>query len=308
MGITIDIIVVNWNSGEKTLKAIMPYVTYNNPIISYNIIIVDNNSSDRSIEILNQKVGKIIVNKSNLGFSKACNKALMYAKGSYILLLNPDTESKPEVLNHLLSVLESNKLYAIAGPQQIDENGNIVKNCGRIPTFSTALFEITSLSKLLPAIFKPSPFMSEWNHKESRIVDHVIGSYMLIRRSIIDELGFLDERFFLYFEDLDFSKRVKDAGYFTYFDSTYSIIHEGGNSGDQISTQRLLYSFKSRREFWKKYFTKLQVFILTGMLLTVEAPLRLIHNVFSKDSSFKQKDIFIAYFLLLKGLFNKKEP
>lgn len=280
----VDIIVVNWNSGGKTLNALRPYINYESAVIFCNIIVVDNASTDDSVSTLKNRVSRIIVNDKNLGFGKACNLALKESNADYILLLNPDTISKPVVLEELVKFLEENIEYGITGPRQVDKNQNILKTCGRFRTFKTALFEVIGLSKLLPYFFTPAPIMTDWDHLKSKEVDQVMGSYMVIRKSILNEIGFMDEDFFVYAEDTDLSVRSKHAGYKTFYNSELSIFHECGGSGKLMKTIRLFYSLSSRRKYWRKHLGKLDSYVLTTISIVIEPFLRMV------DSLIKEKN------------------
>lgn len=275
---TITIIVVNWNSGSLTNLAVKPYLNYQSSKIKCKIVIVDNASNDDSIEIFKKLPVKIIENKINVGFGEACNQAYDFVDSDYILLLNPDTVSSPDVLEGLTDFLEINKAYAITGPQQKYENGTIMKSCGRFPSFTLAVFDVLALSKISPKIFKPAPIMLDFNHLISCDVDQVMGSYMLIKKSVIDQVGFMDREYFVYGEDLDLSKRIAAAGYKSYFNSQYTILHKGGGSGDKVTSTRLLYSISSRNIYWKKHFTVVQHLILSFLSLTAEPLLRIINS------------------------------
>lgn len=283
----VDIIVVNWNSASLTLKAIAPYLNYNSKTITCNVIIVDNASSDDSVLLFEGKGLNVIYNTQNLGFGKACNLAYKESKADYLLLLNPDTVSSPETLEALVDFLESNSKYAVVGPRQVDEKGKVIRTCGRFPSFKTAFFDLLGLSKKFPATFTPAPIMSDWDHSSGKDVDHVMGSYMLIRKSVPDKIGFMDDDYFMYMEDLDLSKRISEAGYKTYYYSDYSIYHECGATGESVKSQRLFYSLVSRRIYWKKHFGKMKTAILTFLSLTVEPLLRIM------DFSIKERRLVI---------------
>jgi len=297
----VDIIVVNWNAGEKTLRAVLPYLNYESSVINCNVIIVDNASIDNSTTILKKDVKKIIKNDINVGFGKACNQAFYGSDADYILLLNPDTISNPFVLEKLVEFLEKNQDYAVVGPSQVDENKNVLRTCGRFPIFKTSLFEILGLSKMFPTFFTSAPIMKDWDHLQSRDVDHVMGSYMLIRKSILDRVGFMDEDYFVYFEDLDLSKRINDIGFKTFYHHKYSIIHEGGGTGQRIEEYRLFYSLYSRFIYWKKHLRKTSCFILTAFSITVEPPFRVVDSIM-KSKKFRLKKIGKAYFLYLRKI------
>jgi len=280
----VDIIVVNWNSGEMTLQAVAPYLGYSSSTVSCNVIVADNASADNSLDVLRDHVDNLVINTENIGFGKACNQVYKTSLADYILLLNPDTVSEPAVLEGLVNFLEKNPSYGIAGPAQVDKDGHIMKTCGRFPTVKTSFFEVTGLSKLFPKIFTPVPIMIDWDHGQSKEVDHVMGSYMLIRKSVLDKIGFMDEAYFVFMEDMDLSKRFKDAGFKTFYDTSRSIFHEGGGgAGQKPDARRLFYSMSSRRLYWKKYFGKFSYSILLLLSITIEPLLRMV------DSLFKQK-------------------
>lgn len=297
----IDIIVVNWNSGDITVKAILPYFNYVSEIISCNIIIVDNASSDNSISLLQGHANKIIVNTENNGFGKACNQAFAYCNGDYILLLNPDTMSDPIVLEQLVISLEKNPEYGITGPAQKEKSGVVSRSCGRFPTFVTSIYEVLGLSKMFPQTFTPSPQMLDWDHGQSKDVDHVIGSYMLIRKSILDKTGFMNEAYFMYMEDLDLSLRLAKAGFKTFYNHSYSIVHDFGGSGHKIKVQRLFYALNSRGIYWKNHFTKFHYLFLTTITILIEPFLRVLDS-FLKEKKSNLKTIAKAYWLYIKKI------
>jgi GT2 family glycosyltransferase len=285
----VDIIVVNWNAGEKTLQAVTPYLQYNSLVISCHVIVVDNASVDDSVNILAGRQIELIQNNKNVGFSKACNQALRMSSADYILLLNPDTTSTVDVLEALVQFLEANPAYAMAGPSQLDTNRNLLRTCARFPTFKTSLFDVLGLSKAFPKYFTPAPIMADWDHRTSKEVDHVMGSYMLIRKPVLEKVGYMDEGYFVYFEDLDLSKRCSDAGFKTFYHNKHSILHEAGGTGHKAESERLFYSLSSRYVYWRKHFNKISSLLLTTLSLTVEPFLRLVDSLIKeKEPAFKK--------------------
>ena len=301
----VDIIVINWNSGLLTIEALKPYLNYSSSKIICNIIIVDNASSDNSKQLFNGIFNNVIYNSKNVGFGKACNQAFIGSDADYILLLNPDTLSEPMVIEGLVEFLEKNPQYGTAGPRQVDDRGNTLRTCGRFPTLKTAIFEVLGLSKLFPQIFTPTPNMFDWNHSESKAVDHVMGSFMLIRKSILDEINFMDDDYYVYYEDLDLSKRISMKGYKSFYHTGYSIYHERGGSGEKVKSLRLFYSLSSRRIYWKKYFNKPSTLFLTGISFTIEPFLRMIDSLV-KEKNPRVRKILSAYILYLKSFWKPK--
>ena len=280
--ISVDLITVNWNSARQTLEAVRPYLLFNDGQIKINVIVVDNASTDNSLEILKPHLPHLIVAKKNLGFAQACNLAFVRSTADFILLVNPDTVSNIQVLEQLIQFMYSHPAVAITGPQQRTNNGKVLYSCGRIPTFKSFIYEMSGLSSLLPNIFKPGLIMRDWDHLTSRYVDHVMGSYVLIRRAVIKDDYLFDKDFFLYLEDIDLSKRIADMGYTIYFNAEVNIFHEGASTGNRSLYPRLYYFLSTRRKYWKKYMNKLEYFILILMSILVEPLLRLIQFMFGK--------------------------
>jgi GT2 family glycosyltransferase len=297
----IDIIVVNWNSGILTKRAIEPYINYQSDLINCNVIVVDNASEDNSLTLLRDYVPNLIINTKNMGFGKACNQAFKNSTADYVLLLNPDTISTCNILENLTKFLENQPDYAVTGPMQKDENNNIVRCCGRFPTFKTAFFETTGLSKIFPQYFTPAPIMTDWNHEESKDVDHIMGSYMLIKKPILDKVGFMDDDYFVYGEDIDLSKRINNAGFKSYYHSSMSIFHKGGASGNKETALRLFYSLTARRIYWKKHLGFGSYIILTAISIFWEPFLRLANSLI-KEKKLNLKTTCKAYWLYIKKL------
>jgi GT2 family glycosyltransferase len=297
----IDIIVVNWNSGILTKQATKPYINCESDEIECNVVIVDNASDDNSVALLKNDSQHLIINKENAGFGKACNQAYENSDADYILLLNPDTRSDISTLENLTIFLEKEPGYAVTGPRQLDESGNIMRTCARFPSFKTALFQITGLSKAFPKIFTPAPIMTDWDHLQSRDVDHIMGSYMLIRKPVLDKIGFFDDDFFVYGEDLDLSKRIHNSGFKSFYNSNYSIYHKGGETGNRENTLRLFYSLTGRRIYWKKHFSYASYITLVILSILIEPFPRMINSIVKEKTPHLGVTIK-AYWLYIKKM------
>ena len=297
----VDIIVVNWNSGEMTMKAVAPYLNYYSAVISCRVIVVDNGSTDHSLSLFAGKINHVIANTENLGFGKACNQAFAKSDADYILLLNPDSLSHAATLEAMVLFLEENNEYASTGPQQVNEAGHVLRTCGRFPEFKTALFDLLGLSKMFPRAFKPAPIMIDWDHLQSKDVDHVMGSYAVIRKSVLDNTGFLDEAYFVYMEDLDLHKRMHDAGFKTFFNAQHSIFHEGGGTGEKMKANRLFYSLSSRNIYWEKHLNKISYLVLTMVSVFIEPFLRIADSLL-RHKNMQLRTTASAYSMYIKRL------
>ncbi len=251
-----DIVIVNWNSGNFLEKCVGSIFTGSNERFVNKIIVVDNNSSDSSALFINNinKV-ELIRNTINYGFAKACNQAFELCTSKYVLLLNPDAFLMEHTLKEGIEFLENENAVDIMGCQLLDEKGNITPSCSRFPTPLHILFDASGLSKIAPSIFTPATLMTGWSHNESRFADQVMGAFMLIRKTVFDRLGFFDERFYVYYEDVDFCKRLSLINGKTFYNVSVKAIHVGEGTTRRIKTYRLFLSLRSRLLYAKKYFS-----------------------------------------------------
>ena len=209
---SIDIVIVNWNAGGQLrdcLESIVSADRYD--AILERVVVVDNASHDGSADGLDD-IGlplELIRNSTNRGFAAACNEGTRGSTSDYALFLNPDTRLFGPSLTRPLQFMEQpeNRRVGICGVKLVDEEGVVVLSCTRFPTPRILLARLLGLSHLFPAWFR-SHEMLEWDHSESRKVDHVKGAFYLIRRPVFESLGGFDEDYFLYLEDLDLSLRA----------------------------------------------------------------------------------------------------
>ena len=251
----IEIVIVNWNSGGYLFKCIQSILTPNNEPRVSKIYVIDNNSSDNSISLLpkDSKIN-IIHNNHNLGFSKACNQGFMLCKAPYTLLLNPDAQLSDTTLKDCVSFMENYNNADILGVSLFDDKGKLTYSCARFPSPLHYFYDTTGLSKIAPKIFTPALLMADWDHKSSRYVDQVIGAFMFMRTSIFQKIGYFDERFFVYCEELDFSKRLAQHGGKSYYKSDITAVHSGQGTTHSVKAFRLSLSLISRLQYCKKHF------------------------------------------------------
>lgn len=247
---SLSIIIVNWNAGIQLRDCINSLINsrYNNCILD-KIIIVDNDSHDDSIKLieeLNIRNLIIIKNNNNLGFGKACNIGAKNSKSDFILFLNPDAFVYEDTFQKLFDHINQNDTVdtAIYGVQLIGDDGEVQRTCARFPKMRNFLVKVLGLNKLNSRYFKTYHF-EEWNHNETKQIDHVIGAFYLIKREIFKSINGFDERYFVYFEDLDLSKRVRDSGYKAIYLSKIQAYHKGGGTSEQVKALRFFYSTRS---------------------------------------------------------------
>lgn len=288
----LTICIVNWNSGillENCVNSIYKYFD------DIEIIIFDNASTDNSISLIEKNFFtkhrlKIIKSNKNLGFGKACNLCAKESTSRFLLFLNPDTVVNYNSIVTPLNYLNDHKEIGVVSIMLKDMNNHVARSCARFPTLVSFLNYSTGLSQLSNKLFK-SFHMHDWNHLNSTYVDHVIGAFYLIKKDVFNEVRGFDEDYFLYFEDLDLSKKVKNSGYKIYYISTVFAYHIGGGTTAKIKNLRLYYSLKSKLLYCNKHLTKKEYYSLYFIIIFFEFPVRIISLLLK----FKIQDIFNTF-------------
>jgi len=270
---SLSVIIVNFNTKDllkKCLESIPSSIQYS--VFSIQIIVVDNGSTDGSVDMIkgtiihNTKFKiRLIENQTNLGFAKAVNLAIRQGQDGPVLLLNSDTFVKKGAIEKLLK-FEEQVRPAIIGARMLNPDGTFQGSCFYLPTIDRAVKEYWFgksgyFSKYAPTGDKPVE------------VEAVSGGAMLISRGVIDKIGLLDERYFFYFEDLDYCRRAQKAGFKIYFLPSAQIIHEHGASGKNLANEsnqwrRMIPSSKIYYGLFKYYLITLIIWL--GQKLSVK--------------------------------------
>lgn len=300
---SIDIIIVNWNSGQLLKNCIQSIpIAMDGSFVLNRVIIVDNNSSDNSLYFefdQNLRVS-FIKNQQNLGFARACNQGASGSKSDFLLFLNPDTVLFQDSLSAPAEFLAGNPSVGIVGVQMVDESGEVSRNCGRFPTPFRMIYSSFGLDKIFPGVF-PGHFMVEWDHLSDKKVDQVMGSFFMIRRDLFVLLKGYDERFFVYFEDLDLAQRAKKLGFSNYYLSCCKIFHKGGGTTESIMAMRLALILHSRLIYCKKHFNKFSYFLIFCATVIIEPMTRLVNSIL-KGHPGEMKEVLKGYKFLFRRL------
>ncbi len=278
---SLDIVIVNWNTGtllRDCLGSISQARTAGFRL--ERVVVVDNNSADASADGLEGLSGQpisVLRNNVNQGFAAACNQGAAGTQAEYLLFLNPDTRVFSDSLWRPLEFLEQkqNSKFGICGVRHVDDSGAFSTSCARFPTLRIFFGQMTGLSMLFPTWF-PSHLMVESECLENREVDQIIGAFFLVRRSLFEVLGGFDPRFFVYFEEVDFSLRAHQEGFRSYYLAATTVYHKGGGSSQQAKAARLFYSLRSRLLYGFKHYSFLDAFALALLTLTIEMGARLL--------------------------------
>jgi GT2 family glycosyltransferase len=300
-GPAVDVVIVNWNAGEQLHECIASLAAACHRECRLGAItVVDNASTDESADVSFPELPlRILRNGTNRGFAAACNQGARGTSGEYILFLNPDTTLQSRSLDVAVATLQTpaHRRAAVAGIQLYDQHGDIARSCQRFPTCGHLLIKALGLDR---KGWLRSYWMTDWPHDHTRIVDNVIGAFYLVRRGVFEALSGFDERFFMYFEDLDFSLRARQAGWHAVYVADARAFHKGGGTSQRVPARRLAYSVRSRLQYADKHFRMPGRVSVRVASLGIEPVIRLAHAAL-RHSSREVSAVLDAYRLLLDG-------
>ena len=249
----LSVLIVTYHSALSILHCLNS-VTRHLATIPHDIHVVDNASQDETVSLVKTHSPRValIPNECNRGFATAINQGLKQSRGRYVLWLNPDAELLDGRIAHLIRYLEENPRIGILGPRLIDPDGKRQLSCRSFPSYQTAFFNRYSLlSRLFPKNRYTRRYLhSDWNGETVREVDWVSGACLLHRREVSKQLGGLDERFFMYCEDVDFCLRANQVGWLTRYHPAARVLHHVGGSSRQIRRRMV---FERHHSMWRYY-------------------------------------------------------
>ncbi|MCX7983462.1 MAG: glycosyltransferase family 2 protein [Bacteroidetes bacterium] len=277
-----SIIIVTWNSGlyiETCLQSIYETIKKH----KFEVIVLDNASTDNTCTILSVLEKKynnlhVIINSENSGFAKANNKGLQYARGKYILFLNPDTKVLENAIDEMLIYLENNANVGIVGPQLFYSDDALQMSAFNIQSFFSLVVEHLISSSFLKAIEVKKRKVSKPIE-----VDVVRGACLLIRRNVIEKLGGLNENLFLFSEETDLSVRTKRIGYRVMFLPDLKVYHYEGKSSELQKKDFILFHYlKSKIIFYRLYYSTAYARLVEKIIL-LGCYLRILHAIITNN-------------------------
>ena len=254
---SVHVVIVNWNSGAQLRQCLQSFAAAADDGVPARVTVVDNASTDGSCDRLESPVPfTTLRNGDNRGFGAACNQGAAGSDAEFILFLNPDTRLMAGGLAGPVRYLQSeqHRSVGIVGIQLIDERGIVARNTARTPTAWSMMGNSIGLDRLVPRLFPPH-FATEWAHDETRPVDQVMGAFFLVRRDVFAALGGFDERFFVYYEDLDFSVRARARGWSSVYLASAQAFHRGQGTTEGATARRTFYFCRSRILYARKHFS-----------------------------------------------------
>lgn len=258
----LSVIIVSWNVKEKlkdNLRAL-----FESQHASFEVVVIDNNSSDGTAETVKRFFPqvKLIANRENLGFARANNQGIREAKSQYVLLLNPDMRVFEDTLSNMVSWMNNHEKAAVAGCRLMDENGKIIRHVRRFPALADQLAVILKIPHLFPSVLSKY-LRSDFDYSKSGPVDSIRGGFFMMRRETLEKVGLLDERYFLWFEEVDYCRRVKQSGGQVWHSSAAECIDLVGQSFKQVKRLEAQKYFRdSMLKYFKKWHSPLAYWIL----------------------------------------------
>lgn len=276
---SIHIVIVNWNTGDYLGQCLRSIALADRDDVELaRVTVVDNASTDGSAADPDDSglPLEVMHNPTNVGFAAACNQGAAGSEADYLLFLNPDACLLPDTLAAVTGFMDSERAapVGVCGGQMLDPDGAAAISCARFPTLRVLFGKMTGLGSVMPWLF-PSHHLTPAETRTSRVVDQVIGAFFLVRRELFTRLGGFDTRYFIYYEEVDFSLRALRQGSRSYFLKEARVLHAEHVSTDLARDRRTYHSLRSRLIYARRHWPRWQAIVLAFLTFAVELPARL---------------------------------
>ena len=263
----LSIIIVSWNVREL-LRKCLASVEAGRDSLTLQVIVVDGASTDGSPDMVAAGFPRVelIPCADNVGFPRGNNIGLARATGRFLLLLNPDTVVLGDALPRMIDHLEANPDIGLLGPQLLNPDGSIQSSRRRFPSLATGFFESTWLEGLAPGVLARY-YALELPDNAIADVDWITGACVMGPRAVYERIGGLDEGYYMYSEELDWCRRIKDAGWRVVYFPRAQVVHHGGQSSEQAVTARHINFQRAKLRYFRKYHGRMSASVLRLFLL-----------------------------------------
>lgn len=268
----LSVVVVSWNTRELLRACIASALVAAGEVAgTTELIVVDNASSDGSVDMVRLAFPtvRVIANASNAGFAAATNQGIRESRGRQVLLLNPDTTAAPDVLGILTSFLEEHPEAGAVGPRLVGKDGEPQISCFPLPTHGRELWRLFHLDSFVAVARYPASLLGS---PEPQRVESVQGACLLVRREALEQAGLLDERFFIYTEEIDFCRRLLDCGWHIVWIPRAVVVHYGGASTSQVSARMFIELYRSKVQYFRKHTGALGAAAYKAVLVAASVP------------------------------------
>jgi len=271
----LTIVVVSWNVRDL-LRGCLASIDRGRGDLALQVIVVDSASTDSSAEMVAAEFPwvELIASAENVGFPAGNNLGLVRARGRHVFLLNPDTEVIGDALSTLVAYLDAHPDVGVVGPQLLNADGTVQSSRRRFPTLATAFFESTWLERLAPRRLLDRYYVLDRPDGETSDVDWVVGAALMVRQSVVQQVGPLDAAYFMYSEELDWCRRIRDAGWRVVYLPAAQVVHHYGKSSEQAVTARHINFQRAKLRYFRKYHgwlvcAVLRLYLLAGYLVQI---------------------------------------
>jgi GT2 family glycosyltransferase len=252
----LSVVIASFNARDYLRRCLTSLYAHTRDI-DFEVIVVDNASWDGSPDLVEAEFPQaaLIRSPGNLGFAAACNRGIAEAQGEFVLLLNPDTEVAENALAPMVAYCREHPQVGILGPRLLNSDGSLQLSCRRFPGHLTGLFNRQSLlTRLFPRNrFSARYLMSDWSHNAIAEVDWLSGACMMLRRSMLHDIGGMDEGFFMYIEDVDLCYRAHQGSYQVVYFPTVAVTHHIGRSSDTLPNRSVIQWHRSMWRYYRKH-------------------------------------------------------
>ncbi len=264
----LSIVIVNWNVRDL-LRGTLASIAAGQGELTIQTIVVDSGSQDGSVAMVADEFPDVtlIACPENVGFARGNNIGFAEAGGRYVLLLNPDTVVVGDALTVMVDRLRQDTSIGALGPQLLNPDGTVQSSRRRFPTVATGLFESTWLEGVAPSGVLDRYYMADRPDDRATEVDWVTGAAIMVPREVIQDVGGLDEGYFMYSEELDWCRRIKEAGWQIVYEPAAQVVHYVGQSSDQAVTARHINFQQAKLRYFRKYHGRTTAAALRQFLL-----------------------------------------
>jgi GT2 family glycosyltransferase len=272
--LVLSVAIVNWNTRQMLLDA-LDSIYSAPPSFAFEVIVVDNASADGSAAAVAERFPQVVLiaNTDNTGYAEGNNQAIKTAKAAYILLLNPDVLLPEGGLERAVGFMEAHADTGALGVRQVHPDGRLQRSVRGFPTPMTVLWELLGLSRLFPNSRLFGAYRMTWfDYAHVAEVDQPMGTFLLMRRTVVEQVGMLDEAFPIFFNEVDWCLRCKRAGWKIYFTPEVEIIHYGGASTTQVGAAMAWESRRGLLQFYAKHYSAIQFWPLRVLISIASWP------------------------------------
>lgn len=302
----LSIIIVSWNVCDLLRKCLQS-IEQGKGNLRVEVIVVDNASFDGSQDMVRDEFPTVNLDaqSENVGFPRGNNLGLKVANGRHLLLLNPDTVVLGDALSTLFQYLVDHPETGMVSGQLLNPDGSVQSSRRRFPTVATGIFESTWLQGFAPRKLLDRYYFADGPVDAAHEVDWVVGACMMVRKEIVEQVGMLDEAYYMYSEELDWCKRIKQAGWQVVYLPSAQIIHHVGKSSEQAVPERHINFQRAKLRYFRKYHGPLATMLIRILLLInflEQMIIELIKGLFGHKREIRRQRVSAYWKVLRSGL------